>query len=610
MLNAMAPTEPSPSEPTLDAAREQLGRILTSAGFSRNERLSRFLRFIVERHLQGRDSEVKESVIAMEVFGRKPDHDPKQDSIVRTEAARLRARLAEYYADSGGNDGVVIELPKGGYVPVLRKVRGDSPTPLFGSPRGRVSPGRRLWPVLVLLALGVGGFYWWRTTHPRAPISIAVLPLKNLSPDSAGDYFSDGLTDEIIRNLSIIDGIVVRSQTSSFAFKGTAEKIRDVGKELDVDYVVEGSVLRAGRQLRIDAQLVRVRDDFPLWSERYDRALTDVFAIQDEISRGIVNSLRLKLGRGRRRYETSTEAYDLYLQARALGIQQGLSGEMQSVPRFEQAIAKDPSFAPAYAGLAAARVARSGTAQFDTRDELAGMQFAAEKALELDPLLAEGHSAMGMVYARQAKWRESEKSFRRALELDPNDAVTYANFALSLLFPLGHIQEAIQQLRIAAKNDPLAPRLRFVLANALMAGGRFDEAASYCLGLPADFPGRSEWLGRARMGQGRFQEAIGIFSEGIKSGNNDGTLQGFLGYAYGKTGQREEAEKLARETPTPYEQALIFAGMDDKERTLQALEGMAVLGPVRLGRDLMYPEFDLVRGAPRLEALRKSVGLP
>src|SRR5207244_11414126 len=140
------------------------------------------------------------------------------------------------------------------------------------------------------------------------------------------DYLAHGLTGQIIRNLSIIDGLADRSQTSSYACKGKPKNIREAGKQLEADYIVEGSVQRAGQQLRITVQLIRVSDDFPLWSGRYDRELTDVFAIEDEISRGIVNSLRLKLGGGRRRYETSAEAYDLYLQERALGIQRGLEG--------------------------------------------------------------------------------------------------------------------------------------------------------------------------------------------------------------------------------------------------------------------------------------------
>src|SRR5262249_20129783 len=153
----------------------------------------------------------------------------------------------------------------------------------------------------------------------------AVLPLENSNHDPANDYFADGLTDEIIRNLSIIDGLAVRSRISSVALKG---KPRDaqVGKQLEVDYILDGAILRVGQHLRINVELVRVHDDFPLWSGRYDRELTDVFAIQDEISLGVVNGLRLKLGGGRRRYETSVEAYDLYLRARSRTIRRGTAG--------------------------------------------------------------------------------------------------------------------------------------------------------------------------------------------------------------------------------------------------------------------------------------------
>src|SRR5215471_19188948 len=304
-----------------EAARRQLDRILESPGFARNERLSRFLRFVVERHLEGRNDDLKESVIALEIFGRPADYDPKRDPIVRTEASRLRARLGEYYLGEGKGDALIIELPKGGYVPVFREVtatpESTPPSPGTGTrPRLRMKVLLGLVPVAIALA-AVG---WWGNQRKTEPIPIAVLPLINLSQDPANDYFTDGLTGEIIRNLSIIDGLEVRSQTSSFAFKGKPQNVRDAGKQLDAEYILEGSVLRSGQQLRINAQLVRARDDSPLWSGRYDRELTDVFAIQDEISSGIVNSLRLKLTAGRRRYETNAEAYDLYLQARALGV--------------------------------------------------------------------------------------------------------------------------------------------------------------------------------------------------------------------------------------------------------------------------------------------------
>src|SRR5207244_637987 len=196
---------------------------------------------------------------------------------------------------------------------------------------------------------------------------------------------------------------------------------------------------------------------------------------------------------------TSAEAYDLYLQARALAIQRGLDGDNRSVAPFEAAIAKDPSFAPAYAGLAAAHVVRSGEAQFDLADEMAKMRTAAERAIQLDPLLGEAHGAMGIVYAREAQWQQSEKSFRRALELAPNDSVIYDNFASSLLMPLGRIQEAVQLLRKAEKNDPVAPRVHQFLANALIAAGRYDEADEQSKKLPVDFHSGINWMDRNRI---------------------------------------------------------------------------------------------------------------
>jgi len=474
---------------------------------------------------------------------------------------------------------------------------------------------RWLWQKVALAAamLAVLGAASWLRFRPKpGPYVIAVLPFKNLSSEPNGDYFTDGLTDEIIRNLSIIDGLQVKSRTSSFAFKDKARNIHEAGAQLGANLVLEGSVLRSGDKLRINAQLVRVSDDVPLWSQRFDRELKDVFAIQDEISRGIVNSLRLKLGRGQRRYETSVEAYDLYLRARAIDPLQGHQGLFQQqIDLFEEAIAKDPSFAPAYAGLAATYALHSVLFPVEhAPDELAKMRAAAEKAIELDPLLAEAHEALGVVFARDGQWEQAEKSFRRAIELDPNRSSTYDDYAEWVLNVLGRTEEALQQLRVAEKLDPLSPEVHKSLAWALILAGRNEEAAEYSLKLPADHPTKWMILARARLGQGRTAEAIEILLNDQTHLIRNPQERGFLGYAYARSGRREEAEKMASAAQYANEQALIFAGLGDKDRALEALDRMGALGPQRVGDYLNFPQLAFLRGDPRVTALRKKVGLP
>lgn len=591
------------------AVRAQLERVLDSAGFTRNERLSRFLRFVVEQNLAGRDSEIKESVIAVEVFGRSTDYDPKLDSIVRTEAGRLRARLTEYYSREGRSDPIVLELPKGGYVPLFCErdaAQGQVQTELREEPT--LHRGRRWVTVtaaVFLSVLAAVGGWWWHRRNSEL-VTIAVLPLESLSPDRANDYFADGLTDEIIRDLSVIDGLAVRSRTSSFAFKGKPTNVRDVARQLNVDYILEGSVLRDGSHLRINAQLVRTRDDVPLWADEFDRQLSDVFAIQDEISRGIVNNLRLKLGQGRRRYETNVEAYDLYLRGRALPIELGIRAgyNPESIDLFERAIAKDPSFAPAYAGLASAYATVSSLGRFDLPENLARMRAAAEQAIQLDPLLPEAYEALGMVDARDGQMEQSEKAFRRAIELDPNLSLAYDEFAMDLLLPLNWIEEAVREARIAERTDPLSPTAQWILAYVLISAERYDEAVEHCEKLPAEYPTKSTCLGRARLGQGRVDEAIQVL--------DTADTRGYLGYAYARAGRRELAEHIAAGIPRPndFDQSLIFAGLGDKDRTLEALDRMTKLGPFRVGRMLTFPELALLRGDPRVKELRKKAGLP
>src|SRR5262249_29925702 len=297
-----------------------------------------------------------------------------------------------------------------------------------------------------------------------------------------------------------------------------------------------------------------------IWSGRYDRELTDVFAIQDEISRAVINNLRLKLGQGRRRYETSTEAYDLYLRARA--IQRGRAGNVSpSVPIFEQAIAKDPSFAPAYAGLAVAHLPLSGLPQRDALTEVAEMRAAAEKAIQLDPLSAESYDALGAAYAREAQWDQAEKSFRRSMELQPGRQESHGRFAQFYLLPLGRVDEAIRQLQIAEKSEPI---FRFFLGDALADIGRNEEAAVACNKLPPDL--KNQCIPGLMVRQGKAADVIQTYGA---LPDNPPVIRSALGCAYARAARRDEAERVAASfhftgAGLPYGAAL-FACLGDKD---------------------------------------------
>jgi len=447
--------------------------------------------------------------------------------------------------------------------------------------------------------------------------TIAVLPFKNLSPEPDSDYFTDGLTDEIISDLSIINGLEVKSRTSAFLFKDKQRNIREIGNELGAKLVLEGSVLRSSDKLRINARLVRVSDDVPLWSNSFDRELKDLFAIQDEISRSIVNQLRLKLGQGQRRYNTNLEAYDLYLKAQALSRKREgppkVSGNLLAgINLFEQVVANDAAFAPAYAGLATAYGRLSmGPRAFSPDEAYGKMRAAAEKALQLDPLLAEAYASMGLVYARDHNWQDSETAFRRSIELNPSLSESRRDFAFSVLFPLGRLQEATRQLRKAADLDPLSADILDALDYVLVSSGSYDEVLHNCQRILAENPNDNiaeQLYARALMLKGRLSEATAIFKKQDEAGTGS---PGFLGYAYAMAGRRADAQKVAAKYPEwPWVHVFVYAGLGDKDRTFQALEKMAANHDPRVGAYLTYPELGLLRGDTRLTEFRQTLRMP
>ena len=472
------PTPAADSEP--EAVRGELERVLNSPGFARNQRMCGFLRFLVQRHLEGRDTELKESVIGFEVFGRKPDYNPKDDPIVRTEARRLRERLDKYYERSGAPDGVIIELPKGGYVPLVRRVPRTSEAKAISPVRFTQSRWVVVAVVAVAIVLAAVGWKWF------------------------------------------------------------------------------GS-------------------------------------------------------RDRLRHSSNPDALNLYFQARAFAVLPSLSGVESSINLFNQAIAKDASFAPAYAGVAAGYAGRSGFDGFDEA-ERAGMLAkgwaAAERAVTLDPRSADAHDAMGMMQARDAQWERAERSFRRAIELAPRDVLWRGHFAMAVLLPLGRIDEAIHELRIAEEIDPLSPHTHVALSWALRAAGRFDEAHFHCQKAAQNDRQRSSCWARALLRHERAEEAVRIL-EAAWMGHLLEPGGHVLAVAYAKAGRIQDAERIATMVPRLGSKAEIFAVLGDKDRTFEVLDRMVPMGPIRLGRDfLIAPHFAFLRGDPRLKALRKKLRLP
>ena len=445
---------------------------------------------------------------------------------------------------------------------------------------------------------------------------IAVLPLKNLSTESDSDYLIDGLTDEIIRNLAVIEGLEVRSRTSSFAFKDKTRNLREVGEQLGVNLIVEGSIMRSGSNLRINAQLVQVAGDVPLWAEQFDRELKDIFAIQDEISRAIVSKLGLTPGSRQRRYGTNLEAYELYLKARELVDRRTPFAAQQAVKLFERAIARDPSFALGYAGLAEAYAAASDGIQgpfmptaIPLETALAFMGPAAETALQLDPLLAEAHAAMGLLYSRKMDWQKAEESFRRAIDLNPSLTQIYASYSMSTLIPLGKLAEAEQGLRRALQSDPLSLSLQREAAWLQFITGRYEEAIDSLEQIRAVDPQFSSVdirLARALTFAGRPLEALRV----LETRRAEPGVQHWMAHAYILAGRRAEVERLAAAHDHPFRLAVIYAALGDNDRAFEELDRAVVTVPQRVGLLLRDPEMAALRGDPRFDAVRKKLGLP
>ena len=436
---------------------------------------------------------------------------------------------------------------------------------------------------------------------------IAVLPFTNLGRGPETDLIVDGFTAEVLHQLAIIDGLHVKSWESSVALRD--RPLAELRDRLGVNLVLQGQVLWAGERVRITVQLVDAVRDVPMWSDRYDRAAADVFAVQDEISRAIVNRLRLKLDTGQRRYDANPQAYELYLKARALTDRAGVEDPATAVKLFTQVIAMDEAFAPAHAGLANAYgwLSMFPLQTVSLANALVIMRSSAARAIELDPRLAEAHAAMGWVYSRERDWGAAEVSFEHAITLDPSLMSTYTGYSFSTLKPQERYADAERVLQTALNRDPLSLEVAREMAQLYYVTGRFDEAIAVLERVAAQdgqLPLVRRELGRALTFAGRPAEAIPLFEEETPPSLHYRT------HAYVRVGRRADAERLyAEHRAVANRAAVIAAALGDVDGTLEALERQITDEPHRVAQHLIQPEFALLRGHPRRAALRRALGL-
>jgi TolB-like protein/Flp pilus assembly protein TadD len=620
---------PAP-EISAESIRAALEKILASPGFANADRLSRFLRYTVEETLNRQTDKLKESLLGIDVFGRKPTYDPRVDAVVRTEAVKLRGRLREYYESEGREDEVVIDLPKGGYIPAFRYREKPSPqveAPVLAEPLRARAWQPAIATILVVAILATSIYLFSRARKRSAAAgselaSIAVLPFADLSPDQDQEYFCDGMTEEIIDALAKMNGFRVVARTSSFAFKGKQQDIREIGKKLNVATVLEGSVRKDGNRLRVTAQLNSVADGYHLWSETYERELKDVFAVQDEISRAIVDTLQLKLaspGRQSRPSSANVEAYDLYLQGRYHWSRWRSEGAERAIRYFQQAIQKDPNYAAAYSGLADSYAWMGFFGAMPPNEAMPKARQAALKALAIDDSLAAAHNSLGYVKSlHEFDWPGAEREFKRALQLNAGDSDAHFGYGITYLAPMGRLDEAVREMQTARDLDPLSPIATTYLGLAYhFVGNRPASATQLRKALDLD-PGFVEArleLANLSIDQQDFKEfysQLDLAKELAPESRTD--LMRATGYAI--EGKKTEALQLVHKWEKPASGvfvrstsiANVYAILGDKARMYAWLDRAYADRDGMLAFVNLQGVYRPYRSEPRFIALRKKLG--
>ena len=459
---------------------------------------------------------------------------------------------------------------------------------------------------------------------PRPVASVAVLPFLNLNSEADNEYFSDGLTEELIHALSRLPGLQVVSRTSAFEFKGKAQNVRTIGEQLKVSAVVEGSVRRLGDRIRVSTQLVNVSNGYCLWSQRFDCKMTDIFEVQEEMARSIADLLKVELGSKAdtglvKRYTDNFEAYDQYLRGRFQWNKRSGEGFQKALEYFQNALTHDPEYAPALAGIADYHVSVASWGLAPPAEAWPQAKEAVTKALSADDSLAEAHTSMGVIRMwYEWNWKEAEREFLRAIELKPGLPLPHLQYNL-LLVQTGRFEEAEQQVRIALEHDPLS-----VPANVYLAGvyhyrrdyERSLRQAQRALELDANDIEAHVVVAINYEQMGEYAMAIAELDKAHALSGYNPLILGPLGSCYGAMGDRDKALTLLDELNTASTQAyvapiswvMLYLGIGDTEHAFEWLEKAAEARDVLLCYLKVGPIYDKIRSDRRYLDLLDRVG--
>jgi eukaryotic-like serine/threonine-protein kinase len=460
------------------------------------------------------------------------------------------------------------------------------------------------------------------TTHQ----SIVVLPFTNMSSDPENEFFADGITDEIINALAQIEDLRVVARTSAFSFKGKHVDLRTVGGRLNVTTVLEGSVRKSGKHLRIMAQLINVADGYHLWSERYDRELQDIFEVQDEIAKTIADRLKVTLGAERRKPlvragTKNLEAYQLYLKGRFHWTKRTPDGSRKAIEYFHEAIDKDPAYALAYTGLADAYNEASFLNVFPPREVMPKAKAAATKALEIDDGLAEAHVSLAYAsFTYDRDWTAAGRHFEQALAANPSYVRSHASYPL-FLGSLGRFEEGVAAAKCALDLDPASPAGSHFLAVQFYLSRQFDRAIQEChktLEMDPNYAIAYAVLGQSYSGKGLNREALPDLNKYLALSRGSASSLELLGYAHAQLGERNEALRMVEELRelakrsfvSSFSFALVYAGLEDRDQAFTWLEKACEERFNRLAYVKVEAFWDPLRSDPRFAELLRRIGLP